>query len=476
MVAFSLDKNWNHEITLKYTKRAATGAAPTNFMTYEINETHDPKLKSWVESANDPNSDFPIQNLPFCEFDYETETGSAWSVGVVIGDKVLNLNSCLEDGLIEEVNKTIGSSVYFLLEQLIDSQVDDSEITAKFRKRLIDLLNDNVEEEVKAAVSKHLHPINECVFSVPFQIGDYTDFYASIFHATNVGSMFRPDNPLLPNYKYVPIGYHGRASSIVISGTDIKRPKGQNRTDTEAPPVYIPCKNLDYEMEVGFFVGRGCEIGETIPIAEAEGHIFGLCLVNDWSARDIQGWEYQPLGPFLAKNFATTVSPFVVTMEALAPFRTAAFARPDGDPAPLPYLNDEQNQKLGGLDIQLEVFIASKRMRDEKIEPMLLSSSNMKDLYWTIGQMLAHHASGGCNLQTGDLMASGTVSGKEKHERGCLLELTWRGKEPLTLPTGEERRFLEDGDEVIMRGFCEREGFRRIGFGECRGMILPADQ
>jgi fumarylacetoacetase len=287
--------------------------------------------------------------------------------------------------------------------------------------------------------------------------------------------MFRPDNPLLPNYKYVPIGYHGRASSIVISGTDIKRPKGQNRTDQEAPPVYIPSKNLDYEMEVGFFVGRGNQIGDTIPIAEAEEHIFGLCLVNDWSARDIQGWEYQPLGPFLAKNFATTISPFVVTMEALAPFRTAAFERPEGDPAPLDYLNDEQNQKLGGLDINLEVLIASQKMRDEGIDPMLLSKSNMKDLYWTIGQMLAHHASSGCNLQTGDLIASGTVSGKEKHERGCMLELTWRGKEPITLPTGEERRFLEDGDEVIMRGYCEREGFRRIGFGECRGIILPAD-
>jgi fumarylacetoacetase len=228
-------------------------------------------------------------------------------------------------------------------------------------------------------------------------------------------------------------------------------------------------------MEVGFFVGRGIEMGETIPIIEAEGHIFGLCLVNDWSARDIQGWEYQPLGPFLAKNFATSISPFVVTMEALAPFRTTAFARPEGDPAPLPYLADEQNQKFGGLDINLEVLITSQKMRDEKIEPMLLSKSNMKDLYWTIGQMLTHHASGGCNLQTGDLIASGTVSGKEKSERGCLLELTWRGKEPLTLPTGEERRFLEDGDEVIMRGYCEREGFRRIGFGECRGIILPAD-
>jgi len=287
--------------------------------------------------------------------------------------------------------------------------------------------------------------------------------------------MFRPDNPLLPNYKYIPIGYHGRASSIVISGTDIKRPKGQNRSDAEQPPVFIPCKNLDYEMEVGFFVGRGNDLGESIPIEKAEEHIFGLCLVNDWSARDMQAWEYQPLGPFLAKNFATSVSPFVVTMEALAPFRVPAFERDADDPPPLDYLDGEQNRTSGGFDVKLEVYLQTARMRDENIAPHLLSRSNMKDLYWTIGQMLTHHASNGCNLQTGDLMATGTVSGREKTARGCLLELTWRGTEPLELPSGETRRFLEDGDEVIMRGFCEREGFRRIGFGECRGRILPAD-
>ena len=313
-------------------------------------------------------------------------------------------------------------------------------------------------------------------FDVPcFPVPNYTDFYCSIYHATNVGAMFRPDNPLLPNYKYVPIGYHGRASSIVVSGTDIKRPKGQNHSDAEKPPVFVPCRNLDYEMEVGFFVGQGNQLGQPIPISEAEKHIFGLCLVNDWSARDIQAWEYQPLGPFLAKNFATTVSPFVVTMEALAPFRTAAFERDAQDPQPLDYLRDEQNQKFGGIDVNLEVYIQTQKMRDENAKPHLLSRSNMKDLYWTIGQMLTHHASNGCNLQTGDLMATGTVSGKSKQERGCLLELTWRGTEPIGLPNGEQRRFLEDGDEIIMKGYCEREGFRRIGFGECRGRILPAD-
>jgi len=239
--------------------------------------------------------------------------------------------------------------------------------------------------------------------------------------------------------------------------------------------VLIPAKNCDYEMELGFFVGRGNEMGMSIPIAEAEEHIFGMCLVNDWSARDIQAWEYQPLGPFLAKNFATTISPFVVTMEALAPFRTPAFEREADDPQPLDYLSDENNKKFGGLDINLEVYIQTETMRDEKIEPHLISRSNTKDLYWTVGQMLTHHASNGCNLQTGDLIASGTVSGPEKDERGCLLERTWRGTEPIGLPSGETRRFLEDGDEVIMKGFCEREGFRRIGFGECRGRILPAD-
>lgn len=442
-------------------------------MTYEINETHDPNLKSWVESANDPKTDFPIQNLPVCRFRLPHEDKLDTDLGVVIGDFVLDIQACARKGLfddaITEYFTWAGDLINFGL------GVYDTENFSLLRKSLINILRSETSQDVREEVKTFLIRIKDVELFNFFFPHDYTDFYASIYHATNVGSMFRPDNPLLPNYKYVPIGYHGRASSIVISGTNIKRPKGQNRADADAPPVYMPCKNLDYEMEVGFFVGQGNYMGTTIPIAEAEEHIFGLCLVNDWSARDIQAWEYQPLGPFLAKNFATSISPFVVTLEALAPFRAAAFARPEGDPAPLPYLSDEQNQKFGGLDIQLEVSLASQKMRDEKIAPMLLSRSNMKDLYWTIGQMLAHHASSGCNLQTGDLMASGTVSGKEKHERGCMLELTWRGKEPLTLPTGEERRFLEDGDEVIMRGYCEREGFRRIGFGECRGIILPAD-
>ena len=421
-----------------------------------INNTHSPDLSSWVESANLPNSDFPLQNLPVCRFIYRNEL----KIGVAIGDFVLDFepyfNAFASEGF-ERVTLELAAS-------------------SRLRERMQEDLGVNAGDSAKNLIRDHfLVPMHMCRFVPAFEIGDYTDFYCSIFHATNVGAMFRPDNPLLPNYKYIPIGYHGRASSIVMSGADIRRPQGQNRADAENPPVFMPCRNLDYEMEVGFFGGTGNRLGEAIPIAEAEDHIFGLCLVNDWSARDIQAWEYQPLGPFLAKNFATTISPFVVTTEALEPFRVPAFERPEGDPAPLPYLSDEKNEASGGFDINLEVYIQTQKMRDEQIEPHLLSRSNMKDLYWTIGQMLTHHASNGCNLQPGDLMATGTVSGREKHERGCLLELTWRGKEPVELPSGEQRRFLEDGDEVIMKAYCEKEGFRRIGFGECRGRIVPAD-
>jgi fumarylacetoacetase len=445
---------------------------------YEINETHDPNLKSWVESANDPDTDFPIQNLPLCWFFHRDDSERMKRAGIVIGDMVIDLAECLYDDLFAkkgspEYQAISGYTTSHSLNWPVLTTSDDA--NKWMRRKLVGLLSDSSPIDVQNAFRKNMFPLSEVEFSVPLDIANYTDFYCSIFHATNVGSMFRPDQPLMPNYKYVPIGYHGRASSIVVSGTDIKRPKGQNRSDAEKPPVFVPAKNLDYEMELGFFVGRGNEMGEPIPIAEAEEHIFGMCLVNDWSARDIQAWEYQPLGPFLAKNFATTVSPFVVTMEALAPFRTAAFKRPEGDPEPLDYLSDENSRKFGGLDINFEVYIETEQMRNENIKPHLLSRSNAKDLYWTVGQMLTHHASNGCNLQTGDLIASGTVSGKEKNERGCLLELTWRGTEPIELPSGETRRFLEDGDEIIMKGYCEREGFRRIGFGECRGRILPAD-
>jgi fumarylacetoacetase len=436
-----------------------------------INETHDQNLTSWVESANDPASDFPIQNLPFCVFKGPNNRDTP-RVGVAVGDKIIDIWALYGSGLISaETREAAVASSDADLNRLAASGY---KAYSALRQKLSSLLNaDTATTAERTALEANMVDAAECFLGVPFAIGDYTDFYCSIFHATNVGSMFRPDNPLMPNYKWIPIGYHGRASSIVASGADITRPTGQNRSDAERPPVFIPCKNLDYEMELGFFVGRGNELGQSIPISDAEEHIFGVCLVNDWSARDIQAWEYQPLGPFLAKNFATTVSPYVVTMEALAPFRTRAFERDAGDPQPLDYLNDTGNQQQGGLDINLEVYIQTDKMRNGNVAPHLLSRSNTKDLYWTIGQMLTHHASNGCNLRTGDLMASGTVSGKEKNERGCLLELTWRGTEPLELPSGEQRRFLEDGDEIIMKGFCEREGFRRIGLGECRGRILP---
>ena len=424
-------------------------------MRFEINETHDASLRSWVETANSATTDFPIQNLPACRFTHKDSIG----IGIAIGDFIVDLKAYFE---------IVGGPSH-------DVTMDIA-LSSETRQSLSRDLREGCDEDRKKEIAaKALIPMSLCRFLLPFEIGDYTDFYCSIFHATNVGSMFRPDNPLLPNYKYIPIGYHGRASSIVMSGTPVVRPKGQNRSDAENPPVFVPSRNLDYEMEVGFYVGRGNGLGSSIPLAEAENHIAGLCLVNDWSARDLQSWEYQPLGPFLAKNFATTVSPFVISLEALAPFRTSAFARPDGDPAPLPYLSDGANEKAGGFDVSLDVLLVTDRMRKEKSEPFLLSRSNLKDLYWTIAQMLTHHASNGCNMRPGDLIATGTVSGREKSERGCLLELTWRGTEPVELPNGETRRFLEDGDEVIMRGSCEREGFRRIGFGECRGVILPAN-
>jgi fumarylacetoacetase len=302
----------------------------------------------------------------------------------------------------------------------------------------------------------------------PAVIGDYTDFYASIDHARNVGRLFRPDHPLLPNYKYVPIGYHGRASSIVLSGTTVRRPKGQIVSSPGAAPRFAPTQALDYEIEVGFFVGAGNRLGERIEIEDAASHLFGVCLLNDWTARDIQAWEYQPLGPFLAKSFATCISPWIVTMEALAPFRTAAYARPAEDPAPLPYLASEKDMREGGIDLSLEVYLRSARM-DEAVR---VSRSNLRNLYWTPAQLLTHHASNGCNLQAGDLLGSGTVSGPEKESLGCLLELTGNGREPISLVAGERHGFLEDGDEVVFRGYCERDGFVGIGLGECRGTVV----
>ena len=443
-------------------------------MTNTINETHDPKLRSWVESANDPNTDFPIQNLPFGLFG-RSDIGAKGQVGIAIGDQVLDLSECCRAGLLslkEHFSWMLGTNLNLVM------QIDRT-VGLKLRHQALELLREGattIQDYQKANPENVslLVPMSDVYMRLPAEIGDYTDFYASIYHATNIGKMFRPDQPLMPNYKWVPIGYHGRASSIVVSGTPIRRPAGQTKDDNAEAPSFGPSKVLDYELEVGFFVGEGNEQGHPIKITEAEDHIFGLCLVNDWSARDIQRWEYQPLGPFLSKSFATTISPWIVTMEALAPFRASAFERPSGDPEPLPYLDSPENRERGGFDIKLEVCISTEQMREKGIAPHRLSSSNTWDLYWTFAQMLTHHTSNGCNMQPGDLLASGTVSGATKESMGCLIELTGRGAEPINLPTGEARRFLQDGDEVIFRGYCEREGFRRIGFGECRGIVTPA--
>ncbi len=433
-------------------------------MIYSMNETHDPAARSWVESANAPDTDFPLQNLPLGVFD----RGKALTcIGVAIGDQILDLTSAAENNCVPGIDEITE-------EALMDEPLNllmalGSQRWSALRRSIFHLLKEGCE--TRADIEKCLVKQSEVHMLLPAVIGDYTDFYASIYHATNVGSMFRPDNPLLPNYKHIPIGYHGRASSIVPSGTPIHRPSGQLKLPDTDKPTFGASKRLDYELEVGVFIGGGNELGHCIPIKEAEDHALGLCLVNDWSARDIQAWEYQPLGPFLAKSFATTISPWIVTMEALAPFRTVAFKRADGDPAPLSYLADDDNQQHGGIDLKLEVLIATKKMRDANAAPHRISHGNFRDMYWTIGQFIAHHTSNGCNLQPGDLLASGTVSGTEKESRGCLLEMTWGGKEPVELPNGEKRTFLEDGDEIIMRGYCEREAATRIGFGECRGVI-----
>ncbi|CAE7549781.1 FAH [Symbiodinium necroappetens] len=446
-------------------------------MAAPINDTHDASLRSWVDSANEPGCDFPIQNLPYGVFHHEDEDEDDARVGVAIGDMILDLSVIADAGLLEDVDaddeEDIEEDVSAPMLNLL--MCSEPARWSALRRRISELLSDGNDELCGDAslMEDALIPMSEAVMVMPAEVGDYTDFYASIHHATNVGSMFRPDNPLLPNYKWIPIGYHGRSSTLAVSGTPVRRPLGQTKAD-DADPVYGPCKLLDYEMEVGAFVGRGNERGEIIPIDEAEDHLFGLCLVNDWSARDMQKWEYQPLGPFLAKSFLTTLSPWVVTMEALAPFRVASLPRESGDPAPLEYLSSKEDREFGGVDLTVEVYLSSERMRAEGMEPVRLSSGNFRHMYWTVAQMLTHHASNGCSMDPGDLFASGTVSGPEKGNRGCLLELTWRGSEPIELPTGETRKFLADGDEITMKGFCERDGYRRIGFGFCSGVVLPS--
>jgi len=436
-----------------------------------IDDTHDPSRRSWVASANEPDTDFPIQNLPFGVF-RRREDGARARVGVAIGTMVLDVVDAAErspemfTGNAAALEACATESLNALMAL---GRRPVGVLRATIANALV-LSNTVAAEEMAQA----LIAMRDVELLLPAQVGDYTDFYASIHHATNVGSMFRPDNALLPNYKYVPIGYHGRASSLVPSGTSVRRPVGQRKGPTDAEPVVGPSRSFDYECEVGVFIGRGNALGETIPIDEAEAALFGLALVNDWSARDVQAWEYQPLGPFLAKNFATTVSPWVVTMDALAPFRAPAFARPVDDPAPLPYLHSADNEAAGGIAITLEVRLQTAAMRERGEGAVPVSRTSFTHMYWTLAQLVTHHAMGGCNLRPGDLLASGTVSGPTAGERGCMLELTWRGAEPITLPSGETRAFLEDGDLVELAAWCEAPGMRRIGFGTCAGLVLPA--
>ena len=433
-----------------------------------LDETHDPNLKSWVPSANAAHTDFPIQNLPFGRM---RRAGGDWRIGVAIGEEVLDLKLAAgKTGIWSE-------DVQLLLEPPAAGDLNGfmamgALARRKLRSALSRALAIGGPQDVLASC---IAPQFEFEFGVPCKIGDYTDFYVGIHHATAVGKLFRPDHPLLPNYKWVPIGYHGRASSVVTSGTPIRRPHGQTSPVTGSDvPSFGPSRRLDLELELGFLVGAGNETGSPVSIAQAEEHLFGVALFNDWSARDIQAWEYQPLGPFLSKNFASTLSPWVVTMEALAPFR-APLARPADDPQPLAYLDDAANRASGALDIELEVRLQTAVMRAAGLAPVTLSRSNAAQAaYWTPAQLIAHHTVNGCNLQPGDLIGSGTLSGPERAQAGSLLELTLGGTKPISLPSGEQRTFLQDGDSLIIAGHCARPGARRIGFGLCAGTVIAA--
>lgn len=442
-----------------------------------ISDPNDPNLTSWVESANDGATDFPIQNLPFGVFNRTDDSADKPAVGVAIGDQILDLSACWNGGFFK--NTAAEHSNIFAHSSCNSLAALGRSGVREIRERVSWLLRSDTDvlRDDAHLRERCLLPQSKATMEMPFEIGDYTDFYASANHATNVGKMFRPDgDPLLPNYKHLPVGYHGRASSIVVSGTPIRRPHGQLKPD-DAPPTFGPCRLLDHELEIGCFIAGGNDFGSRIDVNEAPEHVFGIVLVNDWSARDVQKWEYVPLGPFNAKNFGTTISPWVVTLDALAPYRKPLPARADGDPTPLPYLNPRSGSEAEamGLDINLEVFIESAQMREAGTAPMPLSHSSGMDLYWTFAQMIAHHTSTGCNMRPGDMIASGTVSGTNEDQRGCMLELTWRGQNPVQLPTGEERKFLADGDRLIIKGHCVKDGAVRIGFGECSGVITPAE-
>ncbi|NDY91688.1 fumarylacetoacetase [Ideonella livida] len=430
--------------------------------------THDPARQSWVDSAQAPGTDFPLQNLPFGRF-RRAGSGQALRMGVAIGDQILDLAAARVAGGWTEAEAA-------WLQPLARGDLNAFMAQGPVARRgLRHALSRALEagSPAQARLAACLLPQDQAEMAVPCHIGDYTDFYTGIHHATTVGKLFRPDNPLLPNYKWVPIGYHGRCSSIGVSGQQLRRPIGQFKAPDAAVPSYGPCQRLDWELEMGVFVGQGNALGEPLGMDRAEEDWFGLCLLNDWSARDVQAWEYQPLGPFLSKSFGSTLSPWIVTQEALAPFRRP-FTRPEGDPQPLPYLDSAANRAHGALDITLSVALQTAAMREQGLPPQVLMHSNAGDAYWTVAQLLAHHSSNGCNLQPGDLLGSGTLSGPTPAQGGSLLELTLGGKQPLTLANGEQRCFLQDGDTVVLRGRCEAPGAVAIGLGPCLGTVLPA--
>lgn len=433
-----------------------------------LDHTHDPQLHSWVASANAPDTDFPLQNLPLAIF---RRAGSAepWRPGAAIGDQVVDLLALRAAGLLpQDAADALAGTDNGTLNALM-ARGKPARVALRHA-----LWAGLVQEAAQQAQwQAHLLAQADVEYTLPARIGDYTDFYTGIHHATAVGRLFRPDNPLLPNYQWVPIGYHGRASSIVVSGQPLHRPLGQTKGPDEAQPQLRPSQRLDYELELGVFAGQANALGQPVPMAQAEEHIFGIGLFNDWSARDIQAWEYQPLGPFLSKSFGSTLGPWVVTLEALEPFRMP-FARPEGDPQPLAYLDSADLRARGGLDLQLEVWLQTATMRAQGEAPVRLMQSNFRHSYWALAQLVAHHTINGCNLQPGDLLGTGTQSGPADGQGGSLLELSLGGKKPLTLPNGEQRTFLQDGDSVQLRAYGERAGYRRIGFGMCEGRILPA--
>ena len=433
-----------------------------------LNETHDPALRSWVESANIAGGDFPIQNLPFASF-RRLDRAEPWRCGVAIGDQIVDLAAVASTGLF---SGAAASAVQAGAQPQLNALMALGPTAAgALRLALSRALREGAPEQ--AALSPCLVPQADAEYGLPARIGDYTDFYTSVHHATNIGKLFRPDNPLLPNYQWVPIGYHGRASSIGVSGQAFRRPRGQTLAPGATQPSFGPSRRLDIELELGIFIGHGNALGEPVAIREAEEHVFGICLLNDWSARDIQGWEYQPLGPFLSKNFATTISPWIVTLEALAPYRLP-FSRPEGEPQPLPYLDSPANREQGSLDIRLEVLLQTPAMRAQGQDAASIVRTSYRHAYWTLAQMVTHHTVNGCNLQPGDLLGSGTLSGPTLDQAGALIELTSGGKHPIGLPSGETRTWLEDGDAVVIRGWCEKAGAARIGFGTCVGTVLPA--